>query len=211
MNMQLKGLVTALVMTMTLGFGTLGFGAQGANAASLVSCNSDSGDVTTDVSPTSSCFGIESLSDGSNQKLGELNALSINGTTGGWSTLGRFNATGSNTNFSLDDSIVAGLQGNWSIFNAATNLYGEFMMVFKSAQGSNTDPAAFVGYILNGTSGTWLSPFFATTGIAGRRTLSNVELYGRGDPSVIPLPAAGWLLLGGLGGLAALRRRRKAA
>ena len=30
-------------------------------------------------------------------------------------------------------------------------------------------------------------------------------------PEVIPLPAAGWLLLGGLGGLAALKRRRKAA
>ena len=28
-----------------------------------------------------------------------------------------------------------------------------------------------------------------------------------GDPSVVPLPAAGWLLLAGLGGLAALRRR----
>lgn len=31
------------------------------------------------------------------------------------------------------------------------------------------------------------------------------------DPSVIPLPAAGWLLISGLGGLAALRRRRKDA
>ena len=32
---------------------------------------------------------------------------------------------------------------------------------------------------------------------------------GNGDPNVIPLPATGWLLLGGLGGLSALRRRRK--
>jgi hypothetical protein len=30
-------------------------------------------------------------------------------------------------------------------------------------------------------------------------------------PEVIPLPAAGWLLLGGLGGLAAMKRRRRAA
>ena len=30
-----------------------------------------------------------------------------------------------------------------------------------------------------------------------------------GTPSPVPLPAAGWLLLGGLGGLAAMKRRRK--
>jgi hypothetical protein len=33
---------------------------------------------------------------------------------------------------------------------------------------------------------------------------------GSSDPSVIPLPAAGWMLLAGIGGLAALRRRQKA-
>ncbi|MFN7225534.1 MAG: VPLPA-CTERM sorting domain-containing protein [Paracoccaceae bacterium] len=32
-----------------------------------------------------------------------------------------------------------------------------------------------------------------------------------GEPSPVPLPAAGWLLMAGVGGLAAMRRRRKAA
>lgn len=34
---------------------------------------------------------------------------------------------------------------------------------------------------------------------------------GTGGPSPIPLPAAGWLLIAGLGGLAAMSRRRKSA
>ncbi len=39
--------------------------------------------------------------------------------------------------------------------------------------------------------------------------ISHVSFYNTGEPTVIPLPAAGWLLLGSLGGIAALKRRRK--
>jgi|GEM_PF-3847227 len=41
------------------------------------------------------------------------------------------------------------------------------------------------------------------------KDISHVSFYD--GTAVIPLPAAGWLLLGGLGGLAALKRRRKTA
>lgn len=41
-------------------------------------------------------------------------------------------------------------------------------------------------------------------------SLSNYSIYGRNDTSVVPLPAAGWLLIAGLGGMVALGRRRKA-
>ena len=34
---------------------------------------------------------------------------------------------------------------------------------------------------------------------------------GNPNPGTVPLPAAGWLMMAGLGGLAAMRRRRKAA
>lgn len=48
---------------------------------------------------------------------------------------------------------------------------------------------------------------FAT---ANDKGLSNYVVLGTGT-SVVPLPAAGWLLLGGIGGIAALKRRKKKA
>ncbi|MEX0281268.1 MAG: VPLPA-CTERM sorting domain-containing protein [Arenibacterium sp.] len=74
---------------------------------------------------------------------------------------------------------------------------------------------------VNGTGGTAGNPppinFFNLS--AGDYRLS---VYQTGDPSTaefyfritetvapVPLPAAGWLLLGGIGGLAAMRRRKR--
>jgi hypothetical protein len=53
---------------------------------------------------------------------------------------------------------------------------------------------------------------FGSASIAGilPAAISHVSFYDTGAPSVIPLPAGVWLLLGGLGGLAALRRKRAA-
>ena len=62
------------------------------------------------------------------------------------------------------------------------------------ASASNVELYSFV------SGGTYMT----TTG----QDLSNLGLYNFG---VIPLPAAGWLLLAGVGGLAAMRRRKKAA
>ena len=41
------------------------------------------------------------------------------------------------------------------------------------------------------------------------RNVSHVSIYDTGTPPEVPLPAAGFLLLGGLGGLAMMRRRAK--
>jgi hypothetical protein len=53
----------------------------------------------------------------------------------------------------------------------------------------------------NPLAGTW----------ASTKGLSHASIYYNGTPAPIPLPAAGFLMLGALGGLAALRRSRRAA
>lgn len=44
-----------------------------------------------------------------------------------------------------------------------------------------------------------------------RNDISHVSFYDGNPGTVIPLPAAGWMLIAGIGSLAALRRRRKAS
>ena len=194
---------------------TLGLGAHEAAASTVIGSCIGAGDppafdVTNNVTPTSLCFSLEGLSDGDAAKLADLNGLEINGATGGWTSLDKFEPFGSNSYFEVTETDSK--NGTWSLFQAAIDAYGEFMMVFKAGQDNNTDPAAFVGYILDGTSGDWSSPLLKENNTAEQRALSNVELFARGEPTVIPLPAGGLLLITALGGLGfAARSRRKAA
>jgi hypothetical protein len=72
----------------------------------------------------------------------------------------------------------------------------------------------FAAYLLDltaGLSGEWRTDALLVGNPQRPNTagLSHISLYT--TPAVIPVPAAGLLLLGALGGLAALRRRRRAA
>jgi hypothetical protein len=77
--------------------------------------------------------------------------------------------------------------------------------LLASGDNSGLDGLGFKTVNLSG-SGNW-SYFIATTAGGSGDGYRVKEL----TASVIPLPAAGWMLLAGLGGIAAMKRRRKAA
>jgi hypothetical protein len=106
--------------------------------------------------------------------------------------------------------------GTWSLNPLWTWGTGIFAFVIKGAN----DNAAYL-MDKNFTSGDWTVLDLDPNGNGGPPDLSNVRLFGTSGlvdnppppppPPPVPLPAAGWLMLAGIGGLAALRRRRKAA
>ena len=106
---------------------------------------------------------------------------------------------------------VNATNGNWSFDAAAMSVYEQALVVLKAG---NTFIAYLFDIPLSAASGTW-----DTTGLTGPKgqlqDLSHLNVYVRGDgpDANIPLPAAGFLLLGAMGGLgvAGWRRRRKAA
>lgn len=99
-------------------------------------------------------------------------------------------------NWSFDPSLVAGIP-------AADVLY-------PTKIGVKAGDSLKIYTIVAGTLGGVIDSFGITVGNDNTPAISNVAFYDTGI-EVIPLPAAGWLLLAGVGGLAAIRRRRTTA
>jgi hypothetical protein len=170
--------------------------------ASAASCSAS--DITTDIGISSlSCVDNVPGGPGGNVKEAQMNANAVSGKTG-WMDLGKINTPG--TSGGVLEITGAGQSGTW-----------------KLSDGNSFDPLAFyslalkagranVVYLLDtsDTSGTW-----STAGLMNRGgqqpALSNITLFGTStSPSQVPLPAAAWLLIGGIGALGAASRKRQA-
>jgi len=105
-------------------------------------------------------------------------------------------------------SLASNGSGTWSY----TPGVGDPVVVtgFVVKAGSGSSGAGYSIYTWDDTSGTDFSSIAWDTSTLRNKALSHITFFDTGATiSTIPLPAAGWMLLAGLGGIAALRRRKK--
>ena len=106
-------------------------------------------------------------------------------------------------------SIVSGmLEGEWGV--SSWTGVGAAVLVLKGGNGY----AAYLLDISAGLSGEWSTQALTVGNKDNQPAISHISLYvspGTTTTTVVPLPAAGLLLIGALGSLVALRRRRKTA
>ena len=196
---------TKNLKTLALLAGLLAGSWAGAAAAAVTytDCIGPGYDLTNDVSGATDC----EISSAGNDKT-TISPMTVNRgggffDTDTWEYEGRLGSAGLT-------GTASGKSGTYDLSAMFAGMTGDVMLVFKSGRGTK-----LVAYELDldDLAGTWTTPFdcdrFACNAKGKPKHVRHISVYSNLAP--IPLPAAGLLLVGALGGLALVRRRRNAA
>lgn len=130
------------------------------------------------------------------------------------------NGQDTTTSIAINLAFSGGVQaGTWSINSAIFSTYQMVMLVFKAGNNDDITPDVYVGYLLqaiDGTSGTYSSPFTKLSNLSQVKDISHVSAYVRGSCTAncapletVPLPAGILLLISALSGLGIVARFKK--
>lgn len=183
----------AAVMTMTMGA-----------AVQAATCN------PADVQHSSACIGLSPILTPPMGSASEDELAALDG--GGWTFVGKEDDSTSSAAFDIALGTTSGL---YTLFSPLAGF--DYALALKGGSGRGTN--FFAAYLLTAAdiaanlvggnlTGTFnMNAFAGLVGAGNTPGLSNAVLFRREAVAPIPLPAAGWLLLAALGGLAVMRRR----